>query len=254
MTAARKTVAACEKLRSTIKTGSATIVKKRSVRPPSVPQQHTELADDAMFAFFRKSPSVQARCDTLRRALERYGVSSMVSARVVRDVFDALLVPAGVKSHTRGMLFNEIVGRELRDVLRKSDAVRDGRYELSFETRTPIVSEIPDWTIRDADTGRLLIGFNQIDLWSGGHQLNRGGKYVLDDRLHRRLSDEHDARLLAVVAQELPTRTRRGSKVHRMRDHAVTAAGPNAARLCMCRDVSSVVSAWMNEEPASVVD
>lgn len=249
MTAARnKIAAASEKLRTTIKSG---IAKRRSARSPSVvAQKHTELSDDAMFAFFRKSPSVQARCDTLRNALERNGVSSVTSARIVRDVFDALLVPAGVKAHTRGMLFNAIVGRELRDALRKVDAER---YELSFETRTPIVTEIPDWMIRDAVTGRLLVGFNQIDLWSGGHQLNRGGKYVLDDRLHRRLSDDHDARLVAVVAQELPTRTRRGSKVHRMRDHAVPAAGPGAARLCLCRDVSSIVSAWIKNDDASVV-
>jgi hypothetical protein len=39
-------------------------------------------------------------------------------------------------------------------------------------------SEIPDWYILDKTTHRVLIGMNQLDLWSGGHQINRGFKYI----------------------------------------------------------------------------
>ena len=225
------------------------ITKKTNRKPPPVQRVSSGsgheilLTDDDMFAYFRKSPSVQHRCDVLRRALESHGMSAVTTASVVREVFDELLVPPGVKAYTRGMLFNQIVQTELTDVLCDCQE----RFVLSFERPLPIVAEIPDWTLVDAITGRVLIGMNQIDVWSGGHQLNRAGKYVLDDRLHERLRDEHDARMIAVVAHELPDRTRRGSKVDRLRRHIIPWQAPATARMCWPRDLEAVVTSWMED-------
>lgn len=31
---------------------------------------------------------------------------------------------------------------------------------------------------------KIIIDMNQLDLWSGGHQINRGAKYLLDNKFN----------------------------------------------------------------------
>lgn len=42
-----------------------------------------------------------------------------------------------------------------------------------------------DWYILQKSSGKVIIGMNQIDLWSGGQQTNRGSKYILNDDFHK---------------------------------------------------------------------
>jgi hypothetical protein len=42
--------------------------------------------------------------------------------------------------------------------------------------------EIPDWYILEKSTSKVIIGMNQLDLWSGGAQSNRGFKYLIDNK------------------------------------------------------------------------
>lgn len=230
-------------LHKTIKNKSS--ISKPVKCPSRQPTLHdVELADDAMFAYFRKSPAVQQRCDVLKNTLLSYGMSAVTTSYIIRDVFDALLVPASVKAHTRGMLFNSIVARELTDVCNKRLYLDPERFNLCFEVPSHIVSEIPDWMIHDKLENRTLIGFNQIDLWCGGHQLNRGSKYVLDNSIHDRLANDHKSRLIAVVAQDLPEKTRKGSKVSKMKEHIMKNTGSEKARLCLARDLEAIVKSW----------
>jgi hypothetical protein len=41
-----------------------------------------------------------------------------------------------------------------------------------------MTTEIPDWYILEKSTGKVIIGMNQLDLWSGGQQINRGFRAV----------------------------------------------------------------------------
>jgi hypothetical protein len=41
-----------------------------------------------------------------------------------------------------------------------------------------LTSEIPDWYILEKISKKIIIGMNQLDLWNGGQQLNRGFKYI----------------------------------------------------------------------------
>jgi len=43
---------------------------------------------------------------------------------------------------------------------------------------------------------------NQLDLWSGGHQINRGSKYLIDSKLNT-----ENTKLLCVVCNEIKFKT-----------------------------------------------
>jgi hypothetical protein len=54
--------------------------------------------------------------------------------------------------------------------------------EIVFENKCDIIiDEIPDWIIKNNLNNKIIIGMNQLDLWNGGHQLNRGFKYLNND-------------------------------------------------------------------------
>jgi len=57
--------------------------------------------------------------------------------------------------------------------------------------------EIPDWYIYNKNTSKILIGMNQLDLWNGGHQLNRGFKYLINNKTNNVI------KILCVVCNEI---------------------------------------------------
>ena len=74
------------------------------------------------------------------------------------------------------------------------------RFEICFEKKCEyhLTSEIPDWYILEKSSNKIIIGMNQLDLWGGGHQLNRGSKY-LENNEH---NTEH-SKLLCVICNEI---------------------------------------------------
>jgi hypothetical protein len=86
------------------------------------------------------------------------------------------LIPAGTKGVMRGNQFNKIVKDKIL-----SFGLDHERFDIQFEKQCPLnkTSEIPDWYIVEKETGRAIIGMNQLDLWSGGQQTNRGSKYII---------------------------------------------------------------------------
>jgi hypothetical protein len=59
-------------------------------------------------------------------------------------------------------------------------------FEICFEKQCQIniTSEKPDWYILEKNTNKVIIGMNQLDLWGGGQQLNRGSKYLIDNNIN----------------------------------------------------------------------
>lgn len=74
------------------------------------------------------------------------------------------------------------------------------RYEICFEKQCSLVktSEKPDWYILDKTKNKVLIGMNQLDLWSGGQQLNRGSKYLINNEINT-----ENSKLLCVVCNKI---------------------------------------------------
>jgi hypothetical protein len=112
-------------------------------------------------------------------------------------------IPPGLKSVVRGLKFNNLVGKKLKDIL-----VHHTFMRLELETKCDGLYERPDWILTNTVNGRKLVGYNQIDLWSGGHQINRASKYVIDDLLHTELNTK-DVFVVSVVCNHVIIKTKK---------------------------------------------
>lgn len=132
------------------------------------------LTDKQLLPDYMKCKSVIQKIKTLEKILVESNVCEN-KIKIILSKFTLELVPPGTKGLIRGLKFNKIV----KDFILKFE-LDNNVFEIEFEKK-PIenISEIPDWYIRNKQNGKLLIGMNQIDLWSGGQQLNRGYKYIM---------------------------------------------------------------------------
>jgi hypothetical protein len=73
------------------------------------------------------------------------------------------------------------------------------RFEVIFEKQCAScqTTERPDWYVLEKNTSKVIIGMNQLDLWGGGQQHNRGSKYLLDNKINTDKS-----KLLCVVCNK----------------------------------------------------
>jgi len=115
-------------------------------------------------------------------------------------------IPSGTKGVIRGNKFNQIVKEKL--VTMNFD---EEKFEICFEKNClqHSTAEIPDWYIRDVSSGRTLIGMNQTDLWGGGHQSNRGSKYIHGN------TPTVDKKIICVVCNEIQLKTTK-SKTYKL--------------------------------------
>jgi hypothetical protein len=60
------------------------------------------------------------------------------------------------------------------------------------------------YDILHKETNKILIGMNQLDLWGGGHQTNRGSKYLLDNTLNT-----ENCRILCVVCNQIQFKSKK---------------------------------------------
>lgn len=74
------------------------------------------------------------------------------------------------------------------------------RFEIRFEKMCSTINtfERPDWYILDKNKKRVMIGMNQLTLWGGGQQFNRGEKYLIDNKIN-----SENSRLVCVVCNEI---------------------------------------------------
>jgi hypothetical protein len=99
---------------------------------------------------------------------------SEIQTEFILDNIQELIIPAQTKASLRGNEFNKII----KDFLMDLDYLKGSRFTISFEKSNKHSFERPDFTIIEKSSGKVLNGMNQIDLWSGGAQLNRGHKYI----------------------------------------------------------------------------
>lgn len=158
-----------------------------------------KLSDANLMTEYRESPSVKKEIRKLSDILGKFLDDDTIQKII--DEYISQLIPAGTKGVIRGNMFNKIVKEHIN--MLKLDK---GRFEVCFEKRCSIynTTEIPDWYILDKSNNRVLIGMNQLDLWSGGHQTNRGSKYIDNDNKEHNDSDTSDtSKLLCVVCYDI---------------------------------------------------
>jgi hypothetical protein len=88
-------------------------------------------------------------------------------------------------------MFNKIVKKYIKNM-----NLDKKRFDVSFEKYCKILntSETPDWYILDKHTNKVIIGMNQLDLWNGCQQLNRGSKYLINN-----ITNTDNSKLLCVI-------------------------------------------------------
>ena len=132
--------------------------------------------------------------NTLEKILEKHNISNDKKEAIIDDyLLD--LIPAGTKGVIRGNKFNNIVKETIKNI-----NLDNKKFEICFEKQCLIMntSEKPDWYILDKSKNKVLIGMNQLDLWRGGQQLNRGSKYLINNKIN---SD--NSKLLCVVCNKI---------------------------------------------------
>jgi hypothetical protein len=148
------------------------------------------LSDESLINEYKNCKSVVKEIDKLNRILSKY-VSKDIQDNIINDYL-LELIPAGTKGVIRGNKFNKIVMNHILDMNLNSE------LEIKFEEKSTQYStdEIPDWYIYDKISNRIIIGMNQLDLWNGGQQMNRGFKYLKNE-------NTNSSKLVCVVCNEI---------------------------------------------------
>jgi hypothetical protein len=152
-----------------------------------------ELSDNKLINEYKKCKSVIKEIKLLENILLKY-----VDNSIIYDIIDEYIyniIPAGTKGVIRGNKFNYIVKNYIKKIQLDIE-----RFDIFFEKKCNLylTTEIPDWYILDKTSNRIIIGMNQLDIWSGGQQLNRGYKYI-DDNKH----NTNNSKLLCVICNKI---------------------------------------------------
>jgi hypothetical protein len=128
-----------------------------------------------------KSKSVQKKKNDWRTSLCDEGFAPDKVDKYINNPKNIeRFISPGAKGNVRGHTFNKIV----KENLTMNKVLSTNRFEVSFEKHHPLGlknSERPDWCIYDKRTKKLMIGMNQLDIWGGGQQINRGKKYIFNN-------------------------------------------------------------------------
>jgi hypothetical protein len=196
-----------------------------------------KLKDEYLINEYKESQSVKYKkneiVEILGKLLSKYNVDN-------KDLFinDFLLeyyvklIPAGTKGSIRGNKFNCIVKKTIQNL--KLDKKR---FEVCFEKKCNlyITSEIPDWYILEKSTGKLLIGMNQLDLWGGGQQINRGFKYLIDNK-----DKSNNCKILCVICNEIKFSSNKNKAYNLFK------VGFQNNTLCYLKNIEDIIYKYFN--------
>ncbi|ADO67106.1 hypothetical protein crov073 [Cafeteria roenbergensis virus] len=135
-----------------------------------------KLSDLSLLEQFKEQPSTIKKLSLFKDLLKKNKVNNSTINNILDDILP-IIISAGTKGIIRGLEFNKIVKETILNLNLPNN------LKINFEKKCDnyITDEIPDWYILDINTNKILVGMNQIDLWSGGAQLNRGYKYILQN-------------------------------------------------------------------------
>jgi hypothetical protein len=184
------------------------------------------LTDNNLMGDYYNCLSVKKKIRELLIILDNNGLDQFTKQNILRDYVNQL-VPPGTKGVIRGNKFNSIVKEFIENLLLDPE-----HYDVCFEKKhtSYITSEIPDWYILHKETNKILIGMNQLDLWRGGHQLNRGFKYLIDNT-----ANTENCKILCVVCNE--TRIKTNNKAFKLFE-----VGFKNNTLCYLKNLENIIN------------
>jgi hypothetical protein len=153
-----------------------------------------KLTDENLMNEYMKSESVKRSIENLKEVLDKNEIDDEKINNIIKDYL-LKLIPPGTKGVIRGNKFNNIIKDYITNLKLDTDI-----YDIRFETKHKefTTDEIPDWYIYNKKTKKIIIGMNQLSLWGGGQQTNRGSKYIQNCSYNSNIS-----KLLCVVANDI---------------------------------------------------
>jgi len=186
------------------------------------------LSDEKMMDDYKKCKSVANQIQILEQVICKYVAPETVTK--ITEEYLSNLIPAGTKGVIRGNKFNQIVKTHITHLQLDSE-----RFDVCFEKicAEHLTSEIPDWYIREKSSNKIILGMNQLDLWGGGHQTNRGAKYILNSKHN----NEH-SKLLCVISNEIRFKSKK-NKAYRFFQ-----TGFQNNTLCYVKKLKNIILAY----------
>jgi hypothetical protein len=184
------------------------------------------LKDTSLLEKYKQTKSLQ------KNILSKNNILQEQQDKII-DEYVLNLIPAGTKGVIRGNKFNEIV----KNTILSFDTLSTERFEIKFESNHPLFSttEKPDWYVYDKQTNKIIIGMNQLDLWNGGQQLNRGNKYLIDNK-----ANNNNSKLVCVVCNPITIKNNK-NKIYNLFD-----IGFNNNTLCYIKGLSQIIKEYFN--------
>lgn len=158
------------------------------------------------------------------------------NTETINHIHEKLLqrfIPPGLKAVQKGLAFNRIVSGKVCEIIQNKPYMK-----LEVEKAYDGLDEIPDWILSNTVTGRKLIAYNQIDMWSGGHQFNRASKYILDNAIHERLH-ERNATLVCVVCSFVEVKNTTNKL------YSILSNGITKRRLCFINGLPEIIEQFV---------
>jgi len=179
---------------------------------------YRKLSDEFLLDVYKKSKSVKHRIHAISEVLSAHTKSNKRKSFILAShLVMNYMIPSGVKASIRGNAFNDIVFNYLRNIVSSKKMLtltREAFPDVMMDQT--YLNEIPDWFIKDTKTHKLILGYNQIDLWTGGAQCNRAHKYLQNDGLYKALEDKYQCRLVCMIASPLPGTMKKTSKIYKI--------------------------------------
>ena len=151
------------------------------------------LSDIECLDTYKNSKSLKNKIVGYISHLENNDISEDKRKKMIEEYLP-YLIPPGLKGVIRGNKFNQIIKTHILS-LNLDKTIYDIQFEKKYLDTT---SEIPDWYILEKETQKVMIGMNQLDIWGGGQQFNRGSKYILTFS-----NNSEKVRLVCVIANKI---------------------------------------------------
>lgn len=191
-----------------------------------------QLKDENLIPEYIKSNSVSNNIERFKKILEKNDIDNLEQKySIIKDCLE-FLIPPGTKGVLRGNKFNSIVKQKII-----SFGLNEEIYDIKFEKNHPepkfTFSEIPDFYIYNKITNSIIIGMNQLDLWSGGQQTNRGDKYLS-------YNNDKNFKLLCVVCNKTEIKSKKDKK------YKLFNKGFNNNTLCYLGGLKTIIDDFFN--------
>lgn len=189
-----------------------------------------KLTDAKLMCEYKDCNSLKDKIKKLSDVLGKY-IDEETNQQIIQEYL-LQLIPAGTKGVIRGNKFNNIVKKFITKL-----ALDTERFEICFEKicQAHFTSEKPDWYILAKSTNKIIIGMNQLDLWGGGHQVNRGSKYIENNK-----HNNENSKLLCVVCNEIQFKSKK-NKTYKLFE-----TGFKNNTLCYLNNLQNIITSYFN--------